>query len=36
MRTAFVPRAELHAMIADGRFTDAPSLAAYSLFLLRG
>ena len=36
MRTAFVPRAELHAMIADGRFTDAPSLAAYSLLLLRG
>jgi 8-oxo-dGTP pyrophosphatase MutT (NUDIX family) len=35
MRTAFVPRAELHAMIADGRFTDSPSLAAYSLLLLR-
>jgi 8-oxo-dGTP pyrophosphatase MutT (NUDIX family) len=35
MRTAFVPRADLHAMVADGRFTDSPSLAAYSLLLLR-
>ena len=35
MRTAFVPQAELRAMIADGRFTDSPSLAAYSLLLLR-
>jgi 8-oxo-dGDP phosphatase len=34
MRSAFVPEAELRAMIADGRFTDAPSLAAYSLLLL--
>ena len=36
MRSAFVPRAELHAMVADGRFTDGPSLAAYSLLLLGG
>ena len=36
MRSAFVPEAELRAMIRDGRFTDAPSLAAYSLLLLRG
>ncbi len=35
MRTALVPEADLHAMIRDGRFTDAPSLAAYSLFRLR-
>jgi 8-oxo-dGTP pyrophosphatase MutT (NUDIX family) len=34
MRAAFVPETELRAMIADGRFTDAPSLAAYSLWLL--
>jgi 8-oxo-dGTP pyrophosphatase MutT (NUDIX family) len=34
MRTAFVPEAELRAMIRDGRFTDGPSLAAYSLLLL--
>src|SRR3954469_10454223 len=34
MRSAFVTRAELHAMIADGRFTDSPSLAAYSLLRL--
>ena len=35
MRSAFVPEAELRAMIADGRFTDSSSLAAYSLLLLR-
>jgi hypothetical protein len=34
MRAAFVPEAELHAMIAGGRFTDSPSLAAYSLLRL--
>jgi 8-oxo-dGTP pyrophosphatase MutT (NUDIX family) len=34
MRSAFVPEPELRAMIRDGRFTDAPSLAAYSLLLL--
>ncbi len=34
MRQAFVPEDELRAMIRDGRFTDAPSLAAYSLLLL--
>lgn len=34
MRSALVPEAELRAMIGDGRFTDAPSLAAYSLLLL--
>jgi 8-oxo-dGTP pyrophosphatase MutT (NUDIX family) len=34
MRSAFVPEEELKAMIRDGRFTDAPSLAAYSLLLL--
>jgi 8-oxo-dGTP pyrophosphatase MutT (NUDIX family) len=34
MRAAFVPETELREMIRDGRFTDAPSLAAYSLLLL--
>ena len=34
MRSAFVPGPEMRAMIADGRFTDAPSLAALSLLLL--
>lgn len=34
MRVGFVSEAELRAMIRDGRFTDAPSLAAYSLLLL--
>jgi 8-oxo-dGTP pyrophosphatase MutT (NUDIX family) len=34
MRHEFVPEAELRAMIRDGRFTDGPSLAAYSLLLL--
>jgi 8-oxo-dGTP pyrophosphatase MutT (NUDIX family) len=34
MRQAFVPEAELRRMIGDGRFTDSPSLAAYSLLLL--
>ena len=36
MRSAFVSEAELRAMIRDGRFTDGPSLAAYSLLLLAG
>jgi 8-oxo-dGTP pyrophosphatase MutT (NUDIX family) len=36
MRTAFVPEAELRARIREGGFTDAPSLAAYGLLLLRG
>ena len=35
MRAVFVPEADLRAMVHDGRFTDSPSLAAYSLFLLR-
>jgi 8-oxo-dGTP pyrophosphatase MutT (NUDIX family) len=34
MRSAFVPEAEFRAMIRDGRLTDGPSLAAYSLLLL--
>jgi len=34
MRSAFVAEAELRAMVRDGRFTDGPSLAAYSLLLL--
>ncbi|GAB4081304.1 NUDIX hydrolase [Modestobacter muralis] len=34
MRQQFVPEAELRAMVGDGRFTDAPSLAALSLLLL--
>jgi len=34
MRSAFVAEGELRAMIRDGRFTDGPSLAAYSLLLL--
>jgi 8-oxo-dGTP pyrophosphatase MutT (NUDIX family) len=34
MRHEFVPEAELRAMVRDGRFTDGPSLAAYSLLLL--
>ncbi|MGY1638171.1 NUDIX domain-containing protein [Geodermatophilus sp. SYSU D00742] len=34
MRCAFVPEAELRARVRDGRFTDAPSLAAYNLLLL--
>lgn len=34
MRHAFVTEAELRAMIADGGFTDAPSLAAFSLLIL--
>jgi 8-oxo-dGTP pyrophosphatase MutT (NUDIX family) len=34
MRHEFVPEAELQAMVRDGRFTDGPSLAAYSLLLL--
>ena len=35
MVAAFVTEAELRAMVADGRFTDGPSLAAYALYLLR-
>ena len=34
MRTAFVPEPEFRAMVRDGRFSDSPSLAAYSLLLL--
>ncbi len=34
MRSAFVSEAELRAMVRDGRFTDGPSLAAFSLLLL--
>ncbi|SFO56232.1 ADP-ribose pyrophosphatase YjhB, NUDIX family [Geodermatophilus obscurus] len=34
MVAAFVTEAELRAMVADGRFTDGPSLAAYALLLL--
>jgi len=34
MRTAFVAEEEFRAMVRDGRFTDGPSLAAYSLLLL--
>ena len=34
MRTAFVPETEFRAMVRDGRFTDGPSLAAYSMLLL--
>ncbi len=34
MRSAFVTESELRAMVRDGRFTDGPSLAAYSLLLL--
>ena len=36
MRQAFVPADELRQRIRDGRFTDSPSLAAYSLLLLAG
>ena len=36
MRHEFVTGPELRAMIRDGRFTDGPSLAAYSLLLLDG
>ena len=34
MRSAFVSETELRSMVRDGRFTDGPSLAAYSLLLL--
>ena len=34
MQQAFVTEAELRAMVREGRFTDGPSLAAYSLLLL--
>jgi 8-oxo-dGTP pyrophosphatase MutT (NUDIX family) len=36
MRSAFVPEPELRNMIREGRFTDGPSLAAFSLLLLDG
>jgi 8-oxo-dGTP pyrophosphatase MutT (NUDIX family) len=35
MRSAFVPSAELTAMIRAGRFTDMPSLAGWALLQLR-
>ncbi|MGY1653199.1 NUDIX domain-containing protein [Geodermatophilus sp. SYSU D01119] len=35
MVSAFVTETELRAMVADGRFTDGPSLAAWALLLLR-
>ncbi len=35
MTTAFVPETEFRRMVRDGRYTDAPSLAAYSLLLLQ-
>jgi 8-oxo-dGTP pyrophosphatase MutT (NUDIX family) len=34
MRQVFVTEQELRDMIRDGRFTDGPSLAAYSLLLI--
>jgi 8-oxo-dGTP pyrophosphatase MutT (NUDIX family) len=34
MRSQFVPETELRSMIAEGRFTDGPSLAAFTLLLL--
>jgi 8-oxo-dGTP pyrophosphatase MutT (NUDIX family) len=34
MTTAFVAETELRRMIADGRFSDGPSLAGYALLLL--
>ena len=34
MTTAFVPEAELRAMIRAGRFADGPSVAGYGLLLL--
>ncbi|MGY1617020.1 NUDIX domain-containing protein [Geodermatophilus sp. SYSU D00691] len=36
MTSSFVPEDELRARIRDGRFSDAPSLAAYALHLLGG
>jgi 8-oxo-dGDP phosphatase len=35
MQQALVPESELRRMIRDGAITDSPSLAAYSLLLLR-
>jgi 8-oxo-dGTP pyrophosphatase MutT (NUDIX family) len=35
MRTAWFDRAEVERMVADGELTDAQSVAAYTLFLLR-
>ena len=35
MQVAFVPDEELRRMMRDGRITDSPSLAAFSLFVLR-
>jgi 8-oxo-dGTP pyrophosphatase MutT (NUDIX family) len=34
MRAQFVPEEELRSMIAEGRFTDGPSLAAFALLVL--
>ena len=34
MEAAFVPEGDLRQMIRDGRITDSPSLAAFSLLLL--
>ena len=34
MEAAFVPEDDLRQMIRDGRITDSPSLAAFSLLLL--
>jgi 8-oxo-dGTP pyrophosphatase MutT (NUDIX family) len=36
LRSAFVTEPEFRAMVREGRFTDAASLAAYSLLLLGG
>lgn len=36
MRSAWFTRADVERMIEDGTFTDAKSLAAYTLLLLRG
>lgn len=36
MRQAFVPLADLEQMMRDGRLTDSPSLAAFTLWLLSG
>lgn len=36
MRSAWFPRADVEQMMRDGGITDAQSIAAYGLFLLRG
>jgi 8-oxo-dGTP pyrophosphatase MutT (NUDIX family) len=36
MRQALVPLADLEQMVRQGRLTDSPSLAAYTLWLLSG